>query len=165
MKKYLSSLISHFSFQKGFTLVELAVVLSVIVTLLGFITISLVRSQQTASLTSTEEVLLADLKQQQLKSMIGDTEGRKTVDEYGVHFDQTKYTLFNGTYVAGDTSNSVIVLDSNMQFNNAGFDIIFSKLSGEISGVTTVELQDNTNSQLKRIYLNIYGTVVQVESL
>ncbi len=150
---------------RGFTLVELAVVTSIIVTLLGFITINLVRSQQTASLNSVEEILLADLKQQQLKAMIGDTEGRVISDPYGIHFDQTKYTLFHGAYSAGDISNSVINLDSSMKFNNSGFNVICSKLKGEIPAATIIELQDNTNSKLKRIHLNIYGTVTQVESL
>lgn len=163
-------LIHHLSFiirkSKGFTLIETIVVVSTIVTLLGFITISLVRSQQTASLTSAEEILLADLKQQQLKSMIGDTEGRSTSDSYGIHFDSSRYVLFHGTvYSSTDASNSVNDLENNMQFNNPNFDVIFSKLSGQIAAVTIIELQDNTNSKLKRIHLNIYGTVTQVESL
>ncbi len=163
-----NSIIHHSSFiirkSRGFTLVELAVVTSIIVTLLGFITISLVRSQQGASLTSVEEILLADLKQQQLKAMIGDTEGRPTSDPYGIHFDSNKYVLFHGTYSAEDASNSVINLDSNMQFNNPNFDVIFSKLSGTASA-TIIELKDNTNSKLKRVHLNTLGIITQVESL
>lgn len=150
--------------QRGFTLVELAVVASIIVTLLGFITISLVRSQQGTSLTSVAEILLVDLKQQQLKSMIGDTEGRLNSDTYGIHFDQAKYTLFHGAYLDGEASNSVINLDANMQFNSPNFDVVFSKLSGTTSAVI-IELQDNTNSKLKRIYLNSLGVITQVESL
>ncbi|KKQ29725.1 MAG: hypothetical protein US48_C0039G0011 [Candidatus Levybacteria bacterium GW2011_GWA2_37_36] len=152
--------------QRGFTLIELIVVTSIIVVLLGFITINLVNSQQKASLTSTGEILLADLKQQQLKSMIGDTEGRDSSDTYGIHFDSNKYVLFHGLiYSPFDPSNSVINLEDNMQFNNAGFDIIFSKLSGEIPAVTTIDLQENTNSSLKRIHLNTLGVITQVESL
>ena len=150
--------------QRGFTLVELAVVTSIIVTLLGFITISLVNSQQTASLTSVEEVLLADLKQQQLKAMIGDTEGRADAGQYGIHFDLNHYVLFHGDYSASEPSNSVINLDSNMQFNNPNFNVIFSKLSGTTSA-TIIKLQDNTNFKFKRIYLNTLGVVTQVESL
>lgn len=149
----------------GFTLIELAVVTSIIVTLLGFITISLVSSQQKASLTSAEEILLADLKQQQLKAMIGDTEGRPSSDSYGVHFDSNKYVLFHTAYLAGETSNSVINLDSNLQFNSPDFNIIFSKLSGEIPTPVIIELQDNTSLRQKRIHLNSLGVVVQVESL
>ena len=145
-------------------MVELAVVMTVMATLLGFITISLVRSQQGASLTSVEEILLTDLKQQQLKAMIGDTEGRADSDQYGIHFDQTKYVLFYGAYSTGDTSNSVINLDSNMQFNNSNFNVIFSKLSGTTSAII-IELQDKTNLSLKKIHLNSLGVVTEVESL
>lgn len=152
--------------QRGFTLVELIVVISIMVSLLGFITISLVKSQQTASLTSTEEILVAELKQQQLKSMIGDTEGRASSDSYGIHFDSNRYVTFHGTtYSSGESSNSVFNLDNNLQFENGGFDVIFSRISGEIAIPLVIELQDNTNSQLKRIHLNRYGVITQVESL
>lgn len=134
------------------------------VTLLGFITISLVRSQRTASLASAEEILLADLKQQQLKSMTGDTEGRSASDTYGIHFDQAKYTLFHGTYLAEDAFNSEVNLGSSFQFNNPNFNVVFSRLSGATSAVT-IELQDNTNSKLKRIHLNSLGVITQAESL
>jgi len=151
--------------QRGVTLVELAVVTSIIIILLGLITISLVNSQKSASLSSIEEILLVDLKQQQLKSMIGDTEGREASDSYGIHFDSNRYVLFHGTnYSSSDTSNSIVNLESNMQFNNSNFNIVFSKLSGTTSA-TTIELQDNTNSKFKRIHLNALGVVTQIESL
>ena len=162
-------IINHSSFiirkSRGFTLIELAVVVGIIATLLGFITINLVRSQQTASLMGTEAILLADLKQSQLKSMIGDTEGRSASDSYGIHFDSNRDVLFHGAvYSSLDTSNSVINLDSNMQFNNYNFDVSFSRLSGTTSAAI-IELKDNTNSSSKKIHLSIYGVVTQVESL
>lgn len=151
---------------KGFTLVEMLLVMSIIAILLGFITINLVKSQQTASLTATEEILIAELKEQQLKSIIGDSEGRATPDSYGIHFDSNRYVTFHGeVYSELDNSNSFFNLESNMQFNNSNFDIKFLRLSGEIAVPLTVELQDNTNFQFKRIYLNKYGVVTQVESL
>lgn len=151
--------------QRGFTLIELAVVTGVVVILLGFITINLVGSQQGASLASVQEILLVNLKQQQLKAMIGDTEGRSDSDSYGVHFDADKYVLFHGqTYSSADSSNVVIPLDDNMQFNNSGFNIVFSKLSGETSA-GTIELQENTTLKLKRIYVNSLGVITQIDSL
>ena len=151
--------------QNGFTLVEMVVVVSLTVTLLSLVILNLVRSQQSVSLTSMEATLLADLRQQQLKSMNGDTEGRSTSDQYGVHFNQKDYVLFHGTYSSGDTYNTVINLDSNMQFNNPNFDVIFSKIGGEITQATIIDLQDNTNSHIQRTHLNIYGAVTQIESL
>lgn len=152
--------------QRGFTLVELAVVTSIFVTLLGFITISLVRSQQTASLTSIEEILVADLKQQQLKAMIGDTEGRATSDSYGIHFDSNRYVTFHGTtYSSADTSNSFFNLASNMQFNNSGTKIIFKTTSGEITddSISSIVLRDITNGNTKTIKMNQYGVIKEVD--
>jgi prepilin-type N-terminal cleavage/methylation domain-containing protein len=152
--------------QRGFTLVELAVATSIIVTLLGFITISLVNSQQKASLTSVEEVLLSNLREQQLKSMVGDTEGREEADVYGIHFDSDQYVLFHGAeYSPENNSNLLISLESNMQFNDPNFNVVFSRLDGEIPAATTINLQDKTNSKLKRIHINTLGVVTQVESL
>ena len=151
--------------QRGFTLVELGVVISITATLLGLITISLVRSQQGASLTSTEEILSADLRSQQLKSMIGDTEGRASHDTYGIHIDQSSYTLFHGIYSAQEPSNFVVALDSSTRFNNPNFDVVFLRPSGQISTSTVIELQDKTNSKLKKIHLNTLGVITQVESL
>lgn len=156
---------SKMRIQRGFTLVELAVVTSIIVTLLGIITINLVRSQQNASLTSVQEVLIADLRQQQLKSMIGDTEGRADSSSYGIHFDSNQYVFFYGTYSASAETNYATSLPDNLQFNNPEFNVIFSKITGEIPSATVIEIQDNTNLQVRRIHLNTLGNIVQVESL
>ena len=149
--------------QRGFTLIELIIVLSIVGILLGFTTINLSRSQQSASLNAVEQILLSDLKQQQLKAMIGDTEGRAASDLYGIHFDSNKYTLFHGVYSEGEPYNFVINLDSNMQFNNPEYDIVFSRLSGEITGTAVIELQDKNDSKLVRIHLNTLGTATQIE--
>lgn len=154
--------------QRGFTLVELAVVTFIILTLLGLIIVSLSRSQQTASLNSTEQILEVDLKQQQLKAMLGDTEGRGNSSQYGIYFDSNQYVLFQGiAYSSSDTSNSVINLDSNMQFNNPGTKIIFKKISGEITddSITNIVLLDTTNGSIKTIIINKYGVITGVESL
>jgi prepilin-type N-terminal cleavage/methylation domain-containing protein len=151
--------------QRGFTLIELSVVTIITMMLLGFIVVSLVRSQQGTSLTSAEEILLVDLKQQQLKAMIGDTEGRADSSAYGIRFDQTKYILFHGDHYVEDPLNPAINLDSNMQFNNPPYDVVFSKITGEIGADRIIELKDNTNSKFKRIHLNSLGVITQVDSL
>lgn len=151
--------------RKGFTLVELAVVTSIFVTLLGFITITLVRSQQVASLTSVEEILLADLKQQQLKAMIGDTEGRDSSGAYGISFDETAYTMFYGTYVVGEPTNSQVNLPQNFQFESPGTNILFQKISGEISvdSTSSAVLKDTTNGNTKTVKMNQYGVIKEID--
>jgi len=151
--------------QRGFTLVELIVTVSILVILLGFITIGLDRSQQGASLASAQEELVTDLTQQQLKAMIGDTEGRSSSNSYGIHFDSNQYVIFHGaTYSSSDSSNTIITLDNNLQFNNPNFDVIFSKLSGTTSA-RIIYMQEKNSSKLKQIHLNIFGVVNQVDSL
>lgn len=149
----------------GYTLIELMVVLSIIMILLGIITINLSHSQQKASIAAEEQVLLSDMKQQQLKAMIGDTEGRADSSSYGVHFDLNQYVLFHGTYLAGDPGNFTINLKENFQFDSPGTNIIFEKISGELSSdsSSSIVLRDTTNGATKTIMINRYGVVTQVQ--
>jgi prepilin-type N-terminal cleavage/methylation domain-containing protein len=149
--------------QRGFTLIELMLVLSIIGILLGFVSINLVRSQQAASMTSAEEMLVADLRQQQLKSMIGDTEGRADADQYGIYFKSNQYVFFHGTY-STDPANFTINLDGNLQFESPETYVAFKKVSGEIvsGSVSSVVLRDITNGNTKTITVNNYGVVTQV---
>jgi prepilin-type N-terminal cleavage/methylation domain-containing protein len=149
--------------QRGFTLIELLLVITLTAFLLGFVTINLMRSQQSASMNAVEQVLFSDLKQQQIKAMIGDTEGRAEAGAYGIHFDYNKYVLFNGSYSAADSGNFVINLPNNIQFDNSNSNIIFLKLSGELSATSTSSavLRDITNGNKKTIIINKYGVITQ----
>ena len=152
-------------FQLGVTLIELIVVISISITLLGIATIGLSGAQRTASTNSTAQTIISDIKEQQIKAMIGDTEGRSSPDFYGVHFDANQYVLFHGTvYSSSDTSNYVISL-SNLKFVSPGFDVIFSKISGEIVSSVVIQLQDIPTGKLRKIHLSQYGVVTQMESL
>jgi prepilin-type N-terminal cleavage/methylation domain-containing protein len=150
--------------QRGFTLIELILVVSLISILLGFITINLFRSQQNASSYALEGTLVADLRQQQLKSMIGDTEGRASADQYGIYFDTNQYIFFHGTYPPGDSSNFVINLDENFQFESPGTHVTFQKITGEVlaGSVSSVTLRNITNGDAKTIRINKYGVVTEV---
>jgi prepilin-type N-terminal cleavage/methylation domain-containing protein len=153
--------------QRGFTLIELMLVMSIMAILLGFVSISLMHSQQNASSTATEGMLVADLRQQQLKSMIGDTEGRVSADQYGIHFDQTKYTLFHGSYLDDPPSYFSINLPGTINFNaGSRQEIIFEKINGEVyqfsSGSDQIILQDTASGSIKTIKFNKYGVVTQV---
>ena len=147
----------------GFSLIELIMVMSIMATLIGLITINLVNSQQKASLHSTAQTFISDIRQQQIKAMIGDSEGRETADSYGVHIDPDQYVLFHGAaYTAGDSSNLEISLPTNMRFVSPGGNVIFSRIGGEISVEASVEMQDTTNNNTRTIQLNQYGVVTEV---
>lgn len=159
-----------FNFEDGFSMSEFLVVIAIAIFLGGFITFNLTRTQQHTSVNTTIDELVSDIKEQQMKAMINDTEGRVATDTYGIYFQTTKYTLFHGnTYVANDTANFVINLDTNLQFINNTFpntSIIFAKGSGEIvgfiNGQNTITLKNMANNQTKTVSLNQYGTITGV---
>src|SRR3989344_6860187 len=140
----------------GFTLAELAVIMGVLATLIGLGTISLSNSQQKSSISATVNVLISDMKQQQIKAMIGDTEGRAAASAYGVHFDTDQYVLFNGTYSTSEPSNSVIALPPNLEFTTPT-EVIFSQIDGELGSTASITIKSIANNEERTIELNQYG--------
>lgn len=151
----------------GFTLIELILVMSIFMTLTAFATPSLLGGRSQVDINTTMSTVIADIKNQQLKSMIGDTEGRAESDSYGVHFETNSYTLFHGSnYVEGDPSNAVIPLEGSTQFGTVSFpgrQVVFVRGSGEIlgfvAGADSVSLFNPSNNQTRVIVLNQYGVV------
>lgn len=146
----------------GFTLVELGVVVGILATLIGFTTISLLNVQQKASINTTIQTIISDMNGQKIKAMIGDTEGKVLASAYGVHFNATGYVLFYGSvYSAAETTNFEVSLPENLQFTTLT-DIIFSQITGELPGVTSVAIKNITNNEERSIQLNKYGVVTGV---
>ena len=127
----------------------------------SLVTINLLNAQHTASIDSTVTTLIADLKQQQLKTMVGDTEGRGVTDQYGVYFAADKYVLFHGSYNPADNSNFVVNLEGTLNFTVNG-EVVFSKGSGEKSGLNAIVINDSLTSRQKTININTYGVVTTV---
>jgi len=152
----------------GFTLIEILITSAVMLILLGLSTLNFSSIQRKTTLSATVEVLLADLGQQQIKAMVGDTEGRPSTDTYGIHFLSASYTLFYGTYSLANASNFLVTFPSGQQatttFSNS--DVIFQKGSGEIVNYTATQsaitLRDTTTGEQKVIQLNRYGVVTGV---
>lgn len=159
----------HLEKQKGITLIELILVVSITMLLAGYATVNLLNAKRQSSLSTSIDKFIVDLKQQQLKAMLGDTEGRNTSDNYGIQFGATNYTLFHGTYSSGDSTNFNIALGDNIQFSTINFpnsQIIFLKGSGEISNYNnnsnTITIKDIINNSQKTITINIYGVVTTI---
>ncbi len=129
--------------QKGFTLVELLLVMGVFAILSSLVTINLLRPQIKASVDKSVNTLIADIKLQQIKSMVGDNLNNGTADSHGIYFGTNEYTLFKGTtYTVGNSSNIVIPLDEGNTFSTINLpdsQIIFSRLSGEFSNYVSVQ--------------------------
>ncbi len=148
---------------QGFTLVEIMVVFGLFLLLVGLSSVYMNRSTDKVSLETVTSLLIADLKQQQLKSMMGETEGQLQPPKFGVRFEPDKYILFQGdTFVSTSPSNFIVPL-KDASFTNISFnppDIIFSRLSGEVQNLSpsaTSLIIKNKKGEQKKLILNKYG--------
>lgn len=155
--------------QRGFTVTELILAMGIMLILLGFGTVNLLGSREKASITATVQTLIADAKQQQIKSMVRDTEGRSFNSVYGIYFESNRYTIFHDVYSSSNPENFVINLDNSIQISNVSFpgsQVIFAAGSGEIvgfvNGSNTITIRNTTNNEQKTIQLNRYGVVTNI---
>lgn len=155
--------------QAGFSLIEVITVMSIFILVTGLTTINLLNAKHISSLTTSVDIFIADLKKQQLKAMLGDTEGRSSSDKYGIFFNEKKYTLFHGDYYATDSANFTISLGDNIEFSNITFpssQIIFLQGNGEIEnytdGTNMITIKDIIDNNQKTITINRYGVVTEI---
>lgn len=130
-------------------------------------TVNLLKPQTQASIDSTVEVLIADIKQQQLKAMVGDSEGQASTEPQGIYFETEKYTFFRGhTFNLSDPNNFTVNLETSANISNIAFpssQVVFLKRSGEVSGYidgsNTLSIVNTQNGQQKTITINRYGSL------
>lgn len=160
--------IINWKLNKGFSLIELLISMFIFGVLIGIITLNLNTAQHTTTLTTTLETLITDLNHQQIKAMVGDTEGRTAVSDYGLRFNSTNYTLFHGSYSQSESTNFSIELPLVQQIDTtfANDEIIFEKGSGEILNFdpdeNTITITDIANGRQRSVELNRLGVVTGV---
>ena len=117
--------------QKGFTLIEILIVISIVFLLAGTGLISYRFFEKGTELESTAQNILATLKLTQTKTLA--SEG---ASQYGVHFENNQYVLFKGdTYQEGAADNKIYQIPSRLEIYDidladGGNDIIFQRISG-----------------------------------
>jgi prepilin-type N-terminal cleavage/methylation domain-containing protein len=161
--------LGHFYIQ-GFTMVELMLVISILLILMSIGGVSTLSMLKTTYLSTTVDVLVSDLKRQQLKAMNGYTEGRASHDHYGIHFETSRYVLFHGlVYSAADSTNIPVNLDNNIRISSNSFpssQLIFTGVTGEVAGFSmgsnTITIENRTNSEHKVVTLNRYGVITSI---
>jgi Tfp pilus assembly protein FimT len=151
---------------KAFSFVELLLVIGIITTLIMISTTNLFPLKQKVSISSTIQSLISDIKQQQVKSMNGES-------AQGIYFsaDQKKYVLFQGTtYNISNTTNFSIDLGDQILVNSIDFSnrqIIFTPGSGEITGFlpanNKIILKNTVSGETKTIIFNKFGVITNVE--
>ena len=155
--------------QRGVTLVELLVVMGILAIIFTFTTVNIIPLRDRASLNTTVSSLVADIRQQQLKAMIGDTEGNATRSAYGIYFTNGGYTVFPGSsYTVANTHNFTATLDSSVEFLNTftNSTLIFASASGDFvnyaESANTLTVRVKATGEQKVLQFNKYGTVSAV---
>lgn len=144
--------------KKGFTLVELMVSIGILLVLFALTTINIGRLPSSTSQNSSYDRLLTDLRSQQIKAMVG-----YNSLSYGIHFEDTGYSIFNGsTYSQGDPGNYVVSLDPDLTFTSPGTQVVFLAGSGNVSGLTgantfSISISNGSSGVVKTIKINQYG--------
>jgi prepilin-type N-terminal cleavage/methylation domain-containing protein len=155
---------------RGFTLVEILLVMGIFLALLSFIIPNLTGNQRRTQSSETIALLVADMRDQQMKTMLGDTEGQAVTSGSGIYFETNRYTLFRGSaYSAVDSRNYAVNLDSQFQFTATNFpasQIDYAEGSGEaanfVNDTYSITLTDVQNGTSKVITVNKYGVVQSV---
>ena len=133
----------------GFTLLEVIIVVSLISLILTIASINLFKPTQEASLDTASADVISLMQEAQNKAMNTDTQGDNSSDEFGVHFETQKVTLFKGVvFNSGDQSNFDIDIPSNLNiFTNLLCssppedcnNVVFQRISGEVVGFSDTQ--------------------------
>lgn len=132
-ERNLSLAIRHWSFQKGFALLEVFISVGII-TLVGVISlVSFINSRNVRDLTTSAQNVLSVLRLAQSRTLAGEDNS-----QWGVHLEQSRFVLFRGAIFAGSTSTKEYLLPSNIEVVNVnlfggGQDVVFKKVTGATS--------------------------------
>ena len=135
--------------------------------LVSFTTINLLRPQNISSLESISTQVIADIRNQQIKAMVGDTEGQGSAQQFGIYFESNGYTLFRGPlYNNLDTSNFKVQLEGDLTLTGISLpfnQVVFEKRSGDVAGFINGSNSftiDHTSSGIsKTLTINQYGAI------
>jgi prepilin-type N-terminal cleavage/methylation domain-containing protein len=151
---------------RGFTLIEVLVVMGLVAILASFSVVNLIKPQTTASLDGVSATLVVDIKSQQNKAMSGSALSAGSAQAHGIYIQPTSYTLFKGaSYSAGDVDNFVISMESDTSLSTTfgSSQIVFSQLSGEVSsfvnGSNTITVNNLNGGGSKTLSLNPFGAI------
>jgi prepilin-type N-terminal cleavage/methylation domain-containing protein len=146
--------------QKAFTLIELLITIGLTTILMTIIVIALVRPQSKASVQATTNLLAADLQQQQLTAMLGDSGSQSTSQPQGMRITTSKYTLFTGPAFSGSTNNFDINFPQGITLTGVTLplDIIFARRSGETTTVNNLIITDGVGDS-RAVSISSLGVV------
>lgn len=155
--------------QAGLTLVELLVVIAIFSILTSVITVNLLRPQSSQSISSALNTLSADIRAQQLKSMMGRAENGVTATPHGIYFETGSYVLFAGdVYDSSDENNLRILLPDGVLISEVAFpssQVVFARISGDVvsysEGADFLVVQHTGTGVREKFSVNKYGSITK----
>ena len=143
------------NYKKGFTLVEVLIVLGILAILSVIIFSTFIEFRKNQALVMDTDTVVEVLRQARNQTLLS-----KASSVYGVHFTSSKITLFTGeNYVENTATNQDFTLNSTdtiltISIVPAGVDVVFNRLTGETvnSGTITVSLSGGLKSKTVTIY-------------
>ncbi len=158
--------------ESGFTLLETIIVIAIFLLLSALVLPNSLNFRSSSSINTIVSTFMTDLKNQQIKAMTGDTEGRGFPDTYSIYVKSatpSSYVLFHGqNYSQSDTSNFAIVIDGQYLLSATfpSSKIVFASGSGEILNYvatqSSVTIKEKRTGQQKVIQLNKYGVATSI---
>lgn len=145
---------------RGFTLLELVIIIAVLGVLIAVIVPSLARFRQQQALQNSANALVGVLGDARTKTLaaVNDT-------SYGIKLEASQVTLYTGTtYSSGATSNEVYTFESpvtaSWNLDTAGSTISFARLTGAASAHGTIVLSIPSGAT-KTITITALGTITK----
>ncbi len=141
--------------------------MTILAVLFALTAVSLTNIIPKANTRAAAEVLVADLREQQMKAMSGYEAITGGAANYGIFFEANRYTLFTGSsYVAGNQDNFVVNLQNGLVFDTTNLPlstIVFSKGSGDPINYSAVyhsiRIRNVVNAELRTITFNQSGVL------
>jgi type II secretory pathway pseudopilin PulG len=150
---------------QGFTIIELMVSMGILMVLFALTTVNITRLPSATSQSAQLDILMSDIKHQQTLAMAGSTGGGIVSEIFGVHFEETTYTLFRGvSFSSTDPYNFTVELDPTLTFTNVTWpagNIFFEKGSGDVIGYSengdSFSITNSITGDVREVRLNRYG--------
>jgi len=148
--------------QKGFTMIEVVAVISIMLIIMGIVISSGRTVNDTINLKNTTKGINTKIKLAKSHSI-----SALNGTNYGIYFESSRVVIFEGdTFVDGDPGNEVYTFSNKIQISNinlvsppgTGSEVVFNRLIGSTLNVGTVEVQVISDpSKTKQIMINSDG--------
>lgn len=152
----------------GFTFIEVVIVMGLVGLLVTIASTSLFQGRQRISVDTIAQQLMNDIREQQMKAILGSSASASVSMDYSVSIGLTNYTLFPGnTYISDDGLNTVIPLDASLTLSSTfpSNMVTFKALSGDVvgfqNGSASITIHDTQSGLTRDLELNRRGVFIK----